>query len=40
MAQFLQVPAKDLIVSLARICPEPESGCLFTYEIFVSRWSC
>jgi hypothetical protein len=25
MAQFLQVPAKDKIVSAKRICPEPES---------------
>ena len=25
MAQFLQIPAKDKIVSVARICPEPKS---------------
>jgi hypothetical protein len=28
MAQFLQIPAKDKIVSVARICPEPESRFL------------
>jgi len=27
MAQFLQIPAKDEIVSVARICPEPQSRC-------------
>ena len=28
MAQFLQIPAKDIIVSVAQICPEPESRFL------------